>query len=137
MMSLFNFFKKNKNDELMERDLRWNKFIDEICMEGLDNFDRLNSVQKNAVLCFWYDSEMNSGGHSGYFDCYGEVNYDELYDAINIVGNKEIADNFKEALKNGDKDDYEKTDNNYYEFEPTFDKYIMEYVENNKEEIFK
>ena len=45
--------------------IRWNTFIEDICSR-----DRsvLTEIQKEAVLCFWYDAEMNSAGHCGYFD---------------------------------------------------------------------
>ena len=36
--------------------------------------ETLSPIQKKAVLCFWYDAEMQNGGHSGYLDCYPETN---------------------------------------------------------------
>lgn len=44
---------------MTDKDSRWNAFIDEVCYREISS---LSDVQKNAVLCFWYDAEMNSGG---------------------------------------------------------------------------
>lgn len=117
-----------------DRDLRWNRFIDEIC--GRDTSE-LNSVQKKAVLCFWYMSEMNSGGHSGYFDCYPDTNPQELFAALVEIGNIDYAENYKKALtEEAEEDEYEATDNAFYDFSPELDQLLMEYVEKNKEHIF-
>ena len=112
----------------------WNKFIDQICSKDLDD---LSTIQKNAVLCFLYDTEMESGGHSGFFSIYEDMNYQDLEKAICVVANKKIADNFKEALVKGKKDDYVKTDEKYYSYSPSLVDYLEEYVEKNKEKIFK
>ncbi len=122
---------------LSEKDKRWNRFIDEVTGR-----DELSEIQRAAVLCFWYDAEMQSGGHSGYFDCYPETVPGELISAINLIGYKEIADNFQKALEekerdDGDEDGYETVDNAYYDFEPSLGELLMEFVENNKEEIFR
>lgn len=122
---------------LSEKDKRWNRFIDEVTGR-----DELSEIQRAAVLCFWYDAEMQSGGHSGYFDCYPETVPGELISAINLIGYKEIAENFQKALEekerdDGDEDGYETVDNAYYDFEPSLGDLLMEFVENNKEEIFR
>lgn len=140
-MGLFDWFKKKKqepdiwkvNPNLSEKDKRWNKFIETICFQPLDI---LSPIQKNAVLCFWYDAEMNSGGHSGYFDCYPDTIPQELIEAINDVGYKAISDNYIKALNEGEEDNWAEIDMAYYKFEPSLDKCLMEYVETNKEEIF-
>lgn len=63
-MHIFHFIKgKLKKYQLSEKDLLWNKFIDEICSRELS---ALNKTQKTAALAFWYDAEMNNGGHCGY-----------------------------------------------------------------------
>lgn len=87
---------------MTEKDTIWNRFIDEICDRDVAT---LSPVQKKAVLCFWYDTEMQNGGHSGYLDCYPETNPEELEDAILTVGNKELADNYRRAINDGEEDD--------------------------------
>ena len=130
-MKIFDIFRKR---EISEADKEWNLFINEICSRNLNT---LNKIQRNAVLCFWYDAEMNSGGHSGYFDCYREINTDILYNAIKEVANNEIANNFKNALNLGIDDDYISTDMAYYNFRPSLCDFLKDYVENNKEKIFE
>lgn len=126
----------------------WNKFIYEVCDKDLNE---LSGIQK-AALCFRYDAEMQSGGYSSFFDCCPDIAPEELIAAINLIGNKKIADNFRKALKekalydtkeeadddydDTDDDGYETVDNEYYEFEPPLDKLLMKFVEKNKDDIF-
>ena len=76
--------------------IRWNTFIEDICSR-----DRsvLTEIQKEAVLCFWYDAEMNSAGHCGYFDCYPDTVPEELVSALTKVADKSFADNYLKALE--------------------------------------
>lgn len=120
-------------DDMIDKNSIWNRFIAEICFRDIDS---LSEIQKNAVLCFWYDSEMNSGGHSGYFDCYPDVIPQELINAIIAVSYKAIADNFQKALSEGENDGYVETDTAYYNFSPSLADYLEEYVERNKDVIF-
>lgn len=124
---------------LTEKNKRWNRFIDEICSKDPNE---LSEIQRAAVLCFWYDAEMQSGGYSGYFDCYPEIKSEELIAAINLIGYKEIADNYQMALAehirdDGEEDGYETIDNAYYDFEPSLCDCLMKFVEENKDEILR
>ncbi len=128
-------FKKNIKDEegqLSDEAKRWNKFIDEVCMR--DKSD-LSPCQKAAVLSFWYDTEMYSGGHSGYFDCYPEVKQDDLIWALNEVGGEAYIDNFKQAVLNGESDDYIKADETFYSIQPRLTDILMNYVERHANEL--
>ena len=118
---------------MTEKDTLWNRFIEEICDRDAET---LSPIQKKAVLCFWYDAEMQNGGHSGYRDCYPETTPDELEDAILTVGNKEIADNYRRAITDGEEDDFEETDNAYYDFEPSLCDCLEEFVWENRNVIF-
>ena len=109
-----------KKQKLSDKALRWNKFINEVCSR---DYSELSRIQKDAVLCFLYDAEINSGGHSAYFDCYKEVNIDELVRALNTVAYKEISDNFLQALNAGEKNGWIDEDNRYYEFSPSLSKF--------------
>lgn len=119
---------------MTEKDLMWNKFIEDICYRDMAS---LSEVQRKAVLCFWYDAEMNSGGHSGYMDCYPDTDTRELAAAILSIGYKEIADNYFKAVAEGKNDNWIETDNAYYNFSPSLCGCFREYVENNKEVIFE
>lgn len=118
---------------MTEKDLRWNKFIEEVCCRDIDT---LSELQKNAVLCFWYDAEVNSGGHSGYFDCYPNIVPQELIDAIIAVSYKAIADNYQKARNDGTNDGWAEADSAYYDFSPSLCDCLQEYVERNKDSIF-
>ena len=91
-MNLFNFFKKKDTHDFAEI---WNRFIDEICYKELND---LNDIQRKAVIAFWYDAEMGSGGHGGYFDCYKDTDEEELYNILKEIGTEEIANNYKRAI---------------------------------------
>lgn len=124
---------------LSEKDKRWNKFIYEVCDKELDE---LSEIQRAAVLCFRYDSEMQSGGYSGFFDTYPELTPNDLLPALELIGHKEIADNYRRAVAekerdDGDEDGYETVDTEYYDIEPSLGDLLMKFVENNKEEIFR
>lgn len=43
---------------------KWNQFIDLLAME---DYNDLTEIQRVAYLCFWYDSEVQNGGHLQYF----------------------------------------------------------------------
>lgn len=128
-------FNKGVQDvQLSEEAQRWNRFIDEICMK---EHSTLSSVQKAAVLSFWYDAEMNSGGHSGYFDCYPDTKPEDLIWALDEVGAKAYIENFKDAISSGASDDYIKTDEVFYSIKPPLADILMKYVEEHKDEILK
>jgi len=116
-----------------EKTTGWNRFISEICQREEKD---LSPIQKKAVLCFWYDAEMNSGGHCGYFDVYPETDPQELFDALAEVGGQAMADNFQKALTEGENDDWEETDRAYYGFSPSLTERLQEYILKHKDVIF-
>ncbi|MBD5081329.1 MAG: DMP19 family protein [Ruminococcaceae bacterium] len=118
---------------MTEKHLLWNRFIEEICDRDVEN---LSEIQRTAVLCFWYDAEMNSGGYGSYMDCYPDTDPEELEKAILTVGGKELADNYRKAVSEGEDDDWAETDNAYYDFSPSLCDCLQEYVEKNKTAIF-
>ena len=118
---------------MTEKDLRWNAFIDDVCFRDRDT---LSDIQKNAVLCFCYDAEMNSGGYCGFIDCYPDIEAEEMNAAIRTVGYPEIADNYMKAVNEGEKDDWVETDTAYYNFSPSLSDCLEDYVETHKDVIF-
>lgn len=123
-----------KRDPTSDDSKVWNKFIEQICPKKLSS---LTDVQKNAVLCFYYDREMNIGGHVCYFDNYSKVKNEDLKEALRIVANKRFVENFEEAIEHGKEDNYEKTDSMYKKLSPCLTEYIEEYVLKNKKTILK
>ena len=141
-MHLFDFFRSKKarkeseeQKSLSEKDLRWNRFIEEICVDG--DLSTLSEKQRKAVLCFWYDSEMQNGGFSQYQDSYPDTDPDELKEALATIGNETIVRNYCKALEEGEQDDWVETDAEYGSFSPSLGDLLQEYVEKNKDEILE
>lgn len=69
----------------LQRDpyLVWNAFIDLLAME---EYDDLTAVQRKAHLVFWYDSEVQNGGHGQYFDNRGVNRLAETVAALRDLG---------------------------------------------------
>ena len=126
---------ENINTKTIKNDYLWNLFINEVCSK---EYKQLNRIQKIAVLCFRYDSEMNSGGYSGYKDTYPDTKIGELFEAIKTVGNISIANNYKKALESSASrsDNWEQTDKEYYNFSPSLSDYLEKFIEDNSDMIF-
>lgn len=125
------YIKRNPNSDDYKL---WNKFIEQICNQDLD---KLNEEQKNAVLCFYYDREMNIGGHVCYFDQYEKIPKKDLLKALEEVSNQKFVSILKEAIEVGKEDNYEKTDNSYLRQSPCLTEYLEQYVISNKEKMFE
>jgi hypothetical protein len=61
----------------------WNSFVDILAREKYENLD---DVQRIAHLCFWYDSEVQNGGHLQYFENRGIELLDETLAALDSLG---------------------------------------------------
>ena len=61
----------------------WNAFVDLLAEES---YQDLNDVQRVAHLCFWYDSEVQNGGHLQYFENRGITLLDETLSALLLLG---------------------------------------------------
>lgn len=119
---------------LSEADLRWNQFIQTVCMGDGDD---LSPVQRNAFLCFWYDAEVNNGGHGQYFDLHPHVAPEEAAAAIRAVAASAIAENLLKAALEGERDDYRAADAAYRSFDPPLIDCLQAYVERNHVEILQ
>lgn len=125
------YIKRNPNSDDYKL---WKKFIEQICTKDLD---KLNEEQRNAVLCFYYDREMNIGGHVCYFDQYEKIPKKDLLKALEEVSNQKFVSILKEAIEVGKEDNYEKTDNSYLRQSPCLTEYLEQYVISNKEKMFE
>lgn len=63
--------------------LVWNAFVDLLAME---EYDDLSPVQRTAHLVFWYDSEVQNGGHGQYLANRGVHRLAETVAALRGVG---------------------------------------------------
>ncbi len=134
-MGLFSLFRKKKPVvQLSGKDLLWEQFIDEIWPK---DFSELNDVQKNAVLCFGYDAEVQNGGHGQYFDTYAAGEESGLLaDALAAVAGKDMAENYLRALTEGEQDGWAAADGAYYAFSPSLTDYLADYIEKHKDDLF-
>jgi hypothetical protein len=73
--------------------LIWNTFVELMVDE---EFESLNDIQRVAYLCFWYDSEVQNGGHLQYFENRG---IDMLAESILALKKKNYQSNPKRKLK--------------------------------------
>lgn len=63
--------------------LVWNAYIDLLAMESLRD---LSPVQRAAALVFWYESEVQNGGHLQYFENRGADEIPAALEALTTLG---------------------------------------------------
>lgn len=126
--------KQKKIEE--DANIIWNKFI-EFSYRAIEYNSSLSEIQKTAVLCFWYYSEMCSSGHSGYFDCHSDINPQDLLKAIRAIGATRCEENFKAALQKGNADNYQETDELFYKMESEYLNLLQIYLNENISEFFE
>jgi len=60
----------------------WNAYVDLLAMESCED---LTSDQRPAHLVFWYESEVQNGGHLQYFENRGAKHLAETIDALGLL----------------------------------------------------
>ncbi len=61
----------------------WNAFVDLLAME---DYNDLSVEQRPAHLIFWYESEVQNGGHFQYFENRGTEHLTETIEALGLLG---------------------------------------------------
>lgn len=61
----------------------WNAYVDLLPME---EFERLTPAQRPAHLVFWYESEVQNGGHFQYFENRGTKHIAATVEALGVLG---------------------------------------------------
>jgi hypothetical protein len=61
----------------------WNAFVDVLAME---DYDVLSPEQRPAYLVFWYESEVQNGGHFQYFENRGTDHLAATVKALGLLG---------------------------------------------------
>jgi hypothetical protein len=61
----------------------WNAFVNILAMEDYQN---LSQEQRTAYLVFWYDCEVQNGGHLQYFVNRGTEYLTEAIEALGVLG---------------------------------------------------
>ncbi|MEK7780194.1 MAG: DUF4375 domain-containing protein, partial [Verrucomicrobiota bacterium] len=61
----------------------WNAFVDLLSME---DYSELSIEQRPAYLVFWYESEVQNGGHFQYFENRGTEQLVATVEALGLLG---------------------------------------------------
>src|SRR5262245_3601206 len=71
-------------DEVAAEPFRvWNAFVDVLAME---DYGDLSPEQRPAHLVFWYESEVQNGGHFQYFENRGTEHLAATIEALGLLG---------------------------------------------------
>lgn len=75
--------------------IKWNEFVNLIAVE---DYNELTYIQRVAQLCFYYDSEVQNGGHIQYFTNRKGEYLNETVEALKIIGAFKQLDIFNEVI---------------------------------------
>jgi len=124
----------------------WNAYVELLAMT---DYDRLSVEQRPAHLVFWYDSEVNNGGHLQYFENKGIVNLDETIESLGKLGaekhreilirakklflskNRKPIESVQEFVDEALEGEYEELDNEFYEIEPDLSELLQRHLKEN------
>lgn len=120
-----------------EPHLIWNAFIDLVAVEA---YEDLSDLQRKAHLVFWYDTEVQNGGHGQYFENHGTERAGEVIRALEELQLTCLAQVLKEAVSasaDAQGNALDRFDNAYHVCKPNaiegleahLTKYQAEYVE--------
>ena len=130
----------------------WNEFIDLLAME---NENELTDIQKNAQRAFWYESEIQNGGHFQYFENVKFNNYSDIIKSIKFIGatdhaiilekavkiyfnkRRKIINSIKKFINGSLEDEYSELDSEYGLIEPNMNYYLEEYLKNHQDEFIE
>lgn len=65
-----------------EPHLVWNAYID---LLATSDYQQMSAIQQTAHLAFWYESEMQNGGHLQYFENQGTTRLAETITALKTL----------------------------------------------------
>ena len=144
----------NRNLVQQDQYLVWNSYVEILAMS---NYDDLDQIQKPAHLIFWYESEVQNGGHFQYFENNYEKNYriPETIISLNLLGaisqSKTLESAFKqfkskerkkietveEFCENAQEVEFEIFDKEFYEAEPNLIEILEKYLKENMASFIK
>ena len=126
----------------------WNAFVDLLAKE---RYSDLDEVQRTAHLCFWYDSEVQNGGHLQCFENRGTGLLADTLVALRNIGAEcqhkvlaaawrlfssrpreriETRDEFVSVALSGE---FEELDAAYYACQPPMQKLLEDYLHQHKD----
>jgi hypothetical protein len=140
----------SKGDVDKEPFLVWNAFVDLMVNE---EYEDLNEIQRVAYLCFWYDSEVQNGGHLQYFENRGLSMLPDSIAALNSLEAisqgrilKKAVEKFsaeprkkietvEEYVERALEGEFDELDELYYKSTPSVLDLLEKYLERNKEQF--
>ena len=126
----------------------WNAFVDVLAME---NYNELSPEQPPAHLVFWYESEVQNGGHFQYFENRGTEHLATTIEALGLLGatcqqqvlreagalwasrsrpQTETAQEFCDTALEGE---FESFDSRFHNCSPTLQQCLETHLERHKE----
>ena len=132
--------------------LVWNAFVDLLAMS---DYKDLNSIQRLAYLAFWYDAEMQNGGHLQYFENQAIYHLEETLVALDQIGASKQSgilntaskkfveftrgkfDTVEKYIETALNDDYGEFDTAYYDCIPTIQSLLEKYLHENMEQFIE
>lgn len=152
-------FELSKAEIANKQYLVWNTFISLLTQS---DYKDMNDIQRVALLSFWYDSEVQNGGHLQYFENKGKIfrNRERLLvnstlEALNIIGAKEqanilsaAADQYLTQVRKHPldinefcvlelEDEFREYDRCYYECSPDMNSFLEKYLQQHLEAFVK
>ena len=132
--------------------LRWNAYVE---LLANSDYDDLTDAQRVAYLAFWYDNEVQNGGHLQYFENCGTSRLDGVIASLERLGANDQAQvlsrararvlslpkprirsvaEFVERALQGDFDDL---DSAYYGCDPPVTDLLERFLDRNEGEFIK
>ncbi len=130
----------------------WNAFVDLLAIE---DESKLSEKQKIAQDAFWYDSEIQNGGHLQYFENKRKKDYSGVIKSLKTIGankhakilvnaekefkkkNRKIIESKEEYIQIALEGEYDKYDEEYGNLQPEMNEYLEKYLEENKNEFIE
>jgi hypothetical protein len=130
----------------------WNAFVNLVAMESYDDLDE---VQRIAHLCFWYDSEVQNGGHLQYLENRGTILLDETLAALQVLGAecqyrvlksaghlfftepRDRPETVMEYVETALKGEFDSFDSAYHGCEPSIQKLLEYYLDQHKDHFIE
>lgn len=125
----------------------WNSFVDLVSME---QYDDLTPVQKVGSALFWYNSEVQNGGHMQYLINHGISHLKSTINAFETIENNDFTPLLKKAItiyntldlssianvedyvEMALQDYFSECDQKFHQIEPSLEDILEEYLRNNQ-----
>ena len=130
----------------------WNAFVDLLAME---DYHQLSPEQRPAHLVFWYENEVQNGGHFQYFENRGTEHLAATIDALGLLGatcqeqvlresGKQWLNRSRPGVATAEEfcetalgDEFGTFDSRFYKCSPSLSDYLEEYLKRHQESFVR